>query len=132
MFVNPLFHDRIEAGQVLTRKLRSLGLDANPLVLALPRGGVPFAYQIAQALPADLDIFLVRKIGVPGREELAMGAIASGGTRLLHYFLILEVWIFSGVIVQGKKHQKTGKQTACTRDPAGPLGIMITGWRLNL
>ena len=72
MLVHPLFHDRIEAGQVLARKLRSLVFDPKLLVLALPRGGVPVAFQIAQALQADLDIFVVRKIGVPGQEELAM------------------------------------------------------------
>src|SRR5712691_9670366 len=98
MLMNPLFHDRIEAGQLLARKLRSLGLDANPLVLALPRGGVPVAFQISQALPADLDIFLVRKIGVPGQEELAMGAIASSGTLVLHQSLIAHLGVSPSVI----------------------------------
>src|SRR3954467_14852026 len=75
-----LFQNRTEAGQLLAEKL--LGYKHNPavLVLALPRGGVPVAFPVAQALNAPLDIFVVRKVGFPGHEELAMGAIASGGT----------------------------------------------------
>src|SRR5215472_16657312 len=98
MFVNPLFHDRVEAGQILAKKLRGLVLDPTPLVLALPRGGVPVAFEIAQELRGDLDIFLVRKLGVPGHEELAMGAIASGGTRVLNNALISHLGISSAVV----------------------------------
>jgi putative phosphoribosyl transferase len=98
MLVNPLFHDRVEAGQILARKLRGLVLDPTPLVLALPRGGVPVAFEIAQVLHADLDIFLVRKLGVPGHEELAMGAIASGGMRVLNHPLIAHLGISSAVV----------------------------------
>jgi putative phosphoribosyl transferase len=99
MLVTPLFQNRVQAGQVLARKLRSFVFDAGTLVLALPRGGVPVAFQIARGLPADLDIVVVRKIGVPGQDELAMGAIASGGTRVLNKSVIAyfgvppaEVW----------------------------------------
>jgi putative phosphoribosyl transferase len=98
MLVNPLFHDRVEAGQILARKLRGLVLDPTPLVLALPRGGVPVAFEIAQVLHADLDIFLVRKLGVPGHEELAMGAIASGGMRVLNHPLIAHLGISSAAV----------------------------------
>jgi len=105
MFVNPLYRDRTEAGQILSRRLRSLVLDSNPLVLALPRGGVPVAFEIAQALHADLDIFLVRKIGVPGQEELAMGAIASGGTRVLNESLIRQMGISPTVIERVTAHE---------------------------
>jgi len=100
MLVNPLFHDRFQAGDVLGRKLIKTLTDLNPLVLGLPRGGVPVAYEIAQKLHADLDIFLVRKIGVPGQEELAMGAIASGGTRVLNKPLIADLGISPAVIEQ--------------------------------
>jgi putative phosphoribosyl transferase len=100
MLVNPLFHDRFQAGDVLARKLRKVLIDPNPLVLGLPRGGVPVAYEIAQKLHADLDIFLVRKIGVPGQEELAMGAIASSGTRVLNKRLIAHLGISPAVIEQ--------------------------------
>jgi putative phosphoribosyl transferase len=100
MLVNPLFHDRFQAGDVLARKLRKVLIDPNPLVLGLPRGCVPVAYEIAQKLHADLDIFLVRKIGVPGQEELAMGAIASSGTRVLNKRLIAHLGISPAVIEQ--------------------------------
>jgi putative phosphoribosyl transferase len=79
-----LFRDRAEAGQVLAGKLASYANRPDVLVLALPRGGVPIGYEVAQALHAPLDVFLVRKLGLPGQEELAMGAIASGGTRVLN------------------------------------------------
>jgi putative phosphoribosyl transferase len=79
------FRDRTEAGQLLGRELaRQLGKRDDLVVLALPRGGVPVGYHVAEALGAPLDVFIVRKLGVPGHEELAMGAIASGGVRVLN------------------------------------------------
>ncbi|MEA2343253.1 MAG: putative phosphoribosyl transferase [Thermoanaerobaculia bacterium] len=79
------FRDRIEAGQLLGRELAArLGAIDDAIVLALPRGGVPAGYEVAKALGAPLDVFIVRKLGVPGHEELAMGAIASGGVRVLN------------------------------------------------
>src|SRR5947209_11357417 len=79
-----LFRDRSEAGRVLAAKLAAYRNRPDVLVLALPRGGVPVAFEVARALHAPLDVFLVRKLGVPGHEELAMGAIASGGVRVLN------------------------------------------------
>lgn len=79
-----VFQDRRAAGRALSEKLRQYSGRPDVLVLALPRGGVPVAYEVAQALDAPLDLFLVRKLGVPGHEELAMGAIASGGVRVLN------------------------------------------------
>lgn len=79
-----LFRDRVEAGRVLADKLRPHAGDPDQIVLALPRGGVPVAAEVARALHAPLDLFLVRKLGVPGHEELAMGAIASGDVRILN------------------------------------------------
>lgn len=76
--------DRREAGRLLATQLRSYAGRPDVLVLALPRGGVPVAYEVARALGAPLDVFLVRKLGVPGHEELAMGAVASGGVRVLN------------------------------------------------
>jgi putative phosphoribosyl transferase len=73
------FHDRAEAGRLLVKKLIAYANREDVVVLALPRGGVPVAFEVAKALQAPLDVFLVRKLGVPGHEELAMGAIASGG-----------------------------------------------------
>jgi len=78
------FQNRTEAGQALAALLAEYGDRADVLVLGLPRGGVPVAFEIATALHAPLDIFLVRKLGVPGHEELAMGAIASGDVRVLN------------------------------------------------
>lgn len=78
------FTDRREAGRRLAEELREHVGTPGLLVLALPRGGVPVAYEVAEALGAPLDIFLVRKLGVPGHEELAMGAIASGGVRVMN------------------------------------------------
>ncbi len=83
MEVRP-YHDRPEAGRVLAETLKSYADRPDVIVLALPRGGVPVAFEVARALNAPLDVFLVRKLGVPGREELAMGAIATGGVRLLN------------------------------------------------
>ena len=78
------FMDRREAGRVLASRLQAYADRGDVVVLALPRGGVPVAYEVATALGAPLDVFLVRKLGTPGHRELAMGAIASGGVRVLN------------------------------------------------
>jgi len=77
------FHDRQQAGQLLATRLKALGTRADVIILGLPRGGVPVACEIAKLLGAELDVFLVRKVGVPGYEELALGAIASGGIEII-------------------------------------------------
>jgi erythromycin esterase-like protein/predicted phosphoribosyltransferase len=79
-----VFRDRRDAGRVLARLLESYRDQPDVLVLALPRGGVPVAYEVARAVGAPLDVFVVRKLGVPGREEFAMGAIASGGVVVIN------------------------------------------------
>src|SRR5262249_11147276 len=79
-----LFRDRREAGRLLATKLTVYANRPDVVVLALPRGGVPVAYEVARALDAPLDVFVVRKLGVPGHEELAMGALATGGVRVLN------------------------------------------------
>src|SRR6185295_8517461 len=78
------FRDRRDAGRVLASQLQSYADRDDVIVLGLPRGGVPVAYEVAAALEAPLDVFLVRKLGVPGHEELAMGAISSGGVIVLN------------------------------------------------
>ena len=83
-----IFRDRTDAGRQLAARLTRYAERTDVLVLALPRGGVPVAYEVAKALKAPLDVFLVRKLGVPGHEELAMGAIASGGVRVLNEDLV--------------------------------------------
>jgi putative phosphoribosyl transferase len=78
------FRDRTDAGRRLARELAHYADRDEVVVLGLPRGGVPVAYEVARELDAPLDVFLVRKLGVPGHEELAMGAIASGGVRVVN------------------------------------------------
>ncbi len=82
------FRDRADAGRMLAADLAHLAGRDDVVVQALPRGGVPVAYEVARALRAPLDVFLARKLGVPGQPELAMGAIASGGVRVLHQAVI--------------------------------------------
>ena len=79
-----IFRDRTEAGQLLARELASYANQPGVIVLGLPRGGVPVAFEVAMALRAPLDVFVVRKLGTPGHRELAMGAITSGGVRVLN------------------------------------------------
>jgi predicted phosphoribosyltransferase len=87
------FSDRTDAGRYLATKLDAYQGRADLLVLALPRGGVPVGFEVARALHAPLDVFIVRKLGVPGHEELAIGAIASGGAKVLDHYLIRELGI---------------------------------------
>jgi putative phosphoribosyl transferase len=93
-----IYRDRTEAGQILATHVVPVVSDSKPLVLALPRGGVPVAFEVARALHAELDVFLVRKLGLPGHEELAIGAIASGGVRVLNRELIEELHISEDLI----------------------------------
>src|SRR5512132_2451476 len=85
---DPPFRDRTEAGRILAKMLSTYADRRDVVVLGLPRGGVPVAFEVAKALHAPLDVFLVRKLGLPGQEELAMGAIASGGVRVLNPQLV--------------------------------------------
>ncbi len=98
MQVKPVFQDRSQAGRLLAKQVARLAFDAKPLVLALPRGGVPVAMEVALALHSEVDVFLVRKLGLPGEEELAIGAIASGGTRILNQSLVDELQISAETI----------------------------------
>jgi predicted phosphoribosyltransferase len=87
------FRNRVDAGRRLAAALSRYAGRADVVVLALPRGGVPIAFEVARALDAPLDVFVVRKLGVPGHEELAMGAIASGGARVVDAGLVRELRI---------------------------------------
>jgi predicted phosphoribosyltransferase len=86
-----IYKNRIDAGRQLAAKLKKYANKPDVIVLALPRGGVPVGYEVAKALGVPLDVFLVRKLGVPGREELAMGAIASGGVRVINQDVVREL-----------------------------------------
>jgi predicted phosphoribosyltransferase len=98
--VETIFKNRYEAGKKLAEKLSTFKNKSDVLVLALPRGGVPVAFEVAQYLNAPLDIFIVRKLGAPGYEELAMGAIASGGVRVLNGQVISALCVTPDTIEQ--------------------------------
>jgi putative phosphoribosyl transferase len=101
-----VFEDRRDAGRVLARTLQPLYRRGDAIVLGLPRGGVPVAYEVACALDLPLDVFIVRKLGVPGQEELAMGAIASGGTVVINPTVVHEFGISSEVLEAVAKRER--------------------------
>jgi putative phosphoribosyl transferase len=92
------FRNRTEAGQILARSLQKYKDRPDVLTLGLPRGGAPVAYEVARELNAPLDVFIVRKLGVPSHEELGMGAIATGGVRILHEGIVRELGIPQEII----------------------------------
>lgn len=94
------FRDRVEAGEHLARALAEYAGRPDVIVLALPRGGVPVAFEVAEALGVPMDVFLVRKLGVPGHEEFAMGAIASGGLRVVDPEVVRALGISEAAIAQ--------------------------------
>lgn len=98
-----IFQNRVDAGRQLAQKLKKYAGRKDVVVLGIPRGGVPVAFEVASALKAPLDIFLSRKLGVPGQEELAFGALASGGIRILDRDLIAELNI-SGQDIERATH----------------------------
>jgi predicted phosphoribosyltransferase len=100
MLLTQRFKDRAEGGRMLAEELgsRGYGNRTDLLVLALPRGGVPVGYEVARTLHAPLDVFIVRKLGLPGQEELAMGAIATGGVRVLNHEVVRKLHIPKAVI----------------------------------
>jgi putative phosphoribosyl transferase len=98
MKTEPIFRNRADAGRALAEFVERAVPDRDALVLALPRGGVPVGFEVARALRAELDVFLVRKLGLPGEEELALGAIASGGVRILNEALLAELHLSDKVI----------------------------------
>lgn len=117
-----LFRDRTDAGQQLAELLGAYAHRPDVLVLALPRGGVPVAFQVAKALGAPLDVLLVRKLGVPGHEELGMGAIASGGTCVLNEEVISSLHISDEVMahVREQEEQELARRERLYRDDRPP------------
>ena len=112
------FENRADAGRVLAKMLVTYADRPDAIVLALPRGGVPVAYEVAQALALPLDIFLVRKLGVPGHEELAMGAIATGGVRVLNDDVVGPLGIDTATLdrVAAREEQELERREAAYRD----------------
>src|SRR5438094_8497858 len=94
------YRDRREAGRVLGEHLAAFAGQPDVVVLGLPRGGIPVAWEVARRLGAPLDVFVVRKLGFPGHEELAMGAIATGGVRVLNHDVVDSVGLPESVIDQ--------------------------------
>jgi putative phosphoribosyl transferase len=122
----PRFRDRVEAGQLLGREVaRRLGKRNDIIVLGLPRGGVPVAYRVAQSLDAPMDVFVVRKLGVPGHEELAMGAIASGGVRVLNHDVLTYAAVSQNAIeaVVAREEQELRRREQSYRGARGPLDV---------
>jgi putative phosphoribosyl transferase len=103
-----VFQDRAEAGRVLADRLTKYAGSPDVVVLALPRGGVPVGFQVARSLGAPLEVLSVRKLGVPGREELAMGAIAGDGTRVVNQRVVRELGIAEDKLqaVAAAEHQE--------------------------
>jgi len=119
------FKNRSEAGRLLARPLVKYSDRSGVQVLALPRGGVPVGFEIAKVLCLPLDVFVVRKLGVPGHEELAMGAIATGGVRVLNDRVIGEFGI-SGKIIDAVAHQELleiKRRERAYRADRGPLEV---------
>jgi predicted phosphoribosyltransferase len=100
------FADRADAGRVLARELSAYANRKDVVVLALPRGGVPVAYEVARELNAPLDVFLVRKLGAPGQEELAMGAIASGDVIVVNDDVVKALEISREAIAAAVDHER--------------------------
>ena len=128
-----VFQDRRDAGRQLAEALQDYAGDPSVLVLALPRGGVPVAYEVARALHAPLDIYVVRKLGAPGHRELAMGAIAIGGVRVLNADVIDALGISPTVVdfvaarelVELERQQRTYRGDAPFPDLEGRTVIVV-------
>ena len=121
----PRFRDRSEAGRLLAAKLADYADRPDVVVLALPRGGVPVAYEVARALGAPLDVFLVRKLGIPGHEELAMGAVATGGVRVLNEQVVRALRIPDYVIdaIAAKEEQELARRERLYRGDRPPPDV---------
>lgn len=123
--MNARFKDRKEAGRILAAKLTHYANHPNAVVLALPRGGVPVGYEVARELNVPLDVMLVRKLGVPKHEELAMGAIASGGIRFLNRSVIESLRILPETLeeVERREALELMRREALYRGNRLPLDI---------
>ncbi len=119
------YRDRADAGRVLAGMLSAYANREDVLVLALPRGGVPVGYEVAQALRAPLDVFLVRKLGVPGQEELGMGALASGGVRVLNDAVLRSLDIPPDVVeaVTARERNELERRERLYRDDLPPPNV---------
>ena len=119
------FRDRTDAGRALAGMLSAYANRPDVLVLALPRGGVPVGFEVAQALKAPLDVFLVRKLGLPGQKELAMGAIATGGVRVVNDEVVRLLSVPEAVIdrVAAEEQQELARREALYRGDRPPPDV---------
>jgi putative phosphoribosyl transferase len=117
------FRDREHAGRLLAERLEKHRGGPDLLVLGLPRGGVPVAFEVARALAAPLDVFVVRKLGVPGHEELAMGALASGGVRVLNEKVVAALGINDATIARAvaAENAELERRERAYRGDRGPV-----------
>lgn len=120
-----LFRNRSEAGQWLAERLEPYAHRPDVIVLALPRGGVPVGFELARSLDVPLDVFLVRKLGLPGQEELAMGAIASGGVRVLNDEVVQSLAVPPSVIegVARREEQELRRREEAYRGSQSPPDV---------
>jgi putative phosphoribosyl transferase len=121
----PLFRDRADAGRILARQVARSVSGSDLLVLALPRGGVPVGFELARTIHADLDVFVVRKLGMPGHEELAIGAIATGGVRVLNEDLIRQLGLSAELIdpIAQREQQELERREALYRKGRAPAPV---------
>ncbi|MPY65257.1 phosphoribosyltransferase [Deinococcus sp. SDU3-2] len=121
----PPFLNRRDAGEQLAARLSERGAWPNTTVLALPRGGVPVGAEVARALGAPLDVFLVRKLGLPGYEEVAMGAVASGGVRYLNHDLIHRAGVTPDAIaaVEARERAELARREQVYREGRTPAPV---------
>ncbi len=119
------FADRAEAGQLLARRLDAYRDRKDAVVLALPRGGVPVGYEVASHLHLPLDVFIVRKLGVPGYEELAMGALASGGARVLNEEVLAQLPTAEKLLeaITAKERAEIERRDQAYRDGRTPIDL---------
>ena len=119
------FRDRAEAGELLAERLTAYRDRDDVVVLALPRGGVPVAREVARALGVPFDVYVVRKLGVPGHEELAMGAIATGGVRQVNHDVVEALGIPASVIdaVAAREQVELERREQDYRGDRGPLAL---------
>ena len=124
-FRREVYANRVEAGEVLADRLRHYAGRSDLVVLGLPRGGVPVAAAVARALDAPLDVLVVRKVGVPGHRELAMGAIASGGARVLSPELIAELGISEAQVaaIIAEEERELARREQAFRRGRAPLVV---------
>lgn len=119
------FTNRTEAGRLLATRLEEYSNRKDVIVLALPRGGVPVGYEVARVLNAPLDVFLVRKLGLPGQEELAMGAIASGNVRVLNEDVVFYTGVSKEVIdlIARREQRELARREQLYRGTSAPLNV---------